>query len=334
MAGILVKGSKIYTYEKAVRGSSFIRLYDANGFCFQSFLDISSEGFDDYVNYVLTKDTSADSSKTYYTFDGTTVKVGSYSASAYEALPLEYDVPVVTGIGTVAAKVGAFEDAKLSLTLPAGIYAQSGMVVNFKTPVSSAELTYVTIEDRNYELVDASGYTVSAYHKFAFVADSIVSIVLDLEANKACVQNLKFSGKVKVSITEPEVNEDIDVWIDPNGSTLIVDETVESGSSNLVTSGAVYSHVNNTIANLNIDFETKMFTITSDSWSDNTYTYTDTEIKENGILSLQNNISITERTAAELAMIEITSQSETQIVLTAKGEITPDVDIPLMLLMF
>jgi len=118
MAGVLVKGLVSYDYNKAVRGSSFIRLYDANGFCFKQFSDISEAGFADYANYQVTSDNSAVSGKTYYKRSGDTFKATSFSKGVYELIPFEkYEVAYTAGAGTVAATVnGSIADKKLTLS--------------------------------------------------------------------------------------------------------------------------------------------------------------------------------------------------------------------------
>jgi len=247
MAGILVKGIHSYDYDKAVRGSSFIRLYDEKGFCFRSFLDIDINGFSKYTNYELA---TQDTSKTYYIRSGesgsyTFTETTTFSEGVYEILDLTNIEPAkVAGAGTVTADVGSLIDSRLELTLPAGIYAQSGLIVNFKTPVDNTSVNYVIIENVEYELVDATNTYINNY-KNAFAAESIVSITLDLENHKAVVNNLKFSSKVKVTNEAPDDEEDFEIWINPNGAGVDIDYTVTEGSENLITSGAVFEAMKN-----------------------------------------------------------------------------------------
>jgi len=256
MAGILLKGTKSYDYYKAARGSSFIRLYDEKGYCFRSFLDITPEGFGMYSNFVLAD--SYEEGKTYYTRNG---EKGSYSFTVaeeysdgvYELVEIfNCELDKVVGIGTIAAESGNIIDKKLTLTLPAGTYIQNGLIINFRTPVASCDLAHVVIEGKEYALLDADNNSVSNYHS-AFAANSIVSIIIDIESNTAVVNNLKFSNNLKVSTNEPNDIEDIELWVNPNGTGIYIDETVTEGSTNLITSGAVYEAIKNILLKLNLD---------------------------------------------------------------------------------
>jgi len=218
MPGILVKNNKYYAYFTAVRGSSFIRLYDMNGYCFRSFLDITPTGFSDFTNYVLV-DGNREEGKTYYKYDEVN---GNYTITEIDEdykggniLEIQelfkLDVAPVAGVGTINAWPVGINNKKLTLSLPAGNYAQSGLIINFKTTVPSCEVSHIIIEDSEYELVDTANVNISNYHS-AFVTNSIVSITIDMEDKKAVVNNLKFSSNLKIDTNEPE-SDDVDLWI-------------------------------------------------------------------------------------------------------------------------
>ena len=75
--------------------------------------------------------------------------------------------------------------AKLNLTLPYDEIAVTGKQVTFSAPCDSAGLTAVVIAGVEYTLVDTLGKPL---HPHAFVKDALVTVILNIDANKAFVQ--------------------------------------------------------------------------------------------------------------------------------------------------
>jgi len=251
MAGVLVKNNTVaYDYERIVKGQSFIRIYNAKGFCFMQFSDISEVGFTAFKIYRLTEDTSSVSGKKYYIRNGNTFTQSSFVKGCYEED--KYEVASVAGVGAVAAdvvgNVGA--DKKLTVKLPAGIYTQDALQVSFKAPCTNASVSTLVIDGEEFALVSADGTCVDKYLS-GFKKDDIVTVILDLTAPKsAVVRGYTFGGKAQVSDTMP-TDESVDIWINPSGGFgSDIDDKVEADSKNLITSGAVYEYVNAMIAKL------------------------------------------------------------------------------------
>lgn len=250
MAGVLVKGPLVYEYEKVVKGPSFIRLYNAKGFCFMQFSNISELGFASLSIYKVTSDKEAVSGKTYYIRNGSVFTPGSFAAGCYEAD--EYEIANVAGTGAVTAEVVSLSNnKKLSLRLPAGIYAQNGLLVSFKTPCSNIDVESLVIDNEEFSLLSTNGVCVTNYSTGGFKKDDIVTVILSLETPKsAVVRGYNFGGKVQISKTAP-TDEEVDLWINPDNSFCRdIDETVQENSKNMITSGAVYEYVNAMIAKL------------------------------------------------------------------------------------
>lgn len=93
-----------------------------------------------------------------------------------------------------------------------------GKQVSFKAPCSSAEATGLIINDVEYDIVDAMGSSVLSIEN-VWDYDSIVSVILNTNTNKAYIQNphnnslcvvgFKMSSHKKVALEQNIFNSDI-----------------------------------------------------------------------------------------------------------------------------
>lgn len=100
----------------------------------------------------------------------------------------------------------------LTLSLPADAVC-NGKQITFRAPCDCTGVSGIVIGDTTYDLVDAQNNTIST-NSF-FVAGAMITVVLDIENNKAYIQN----------------------------ASIPVDSIPTSGSNNFITSGGVYSAI-------------------------------------------------------------------------------------------
>ena len=114
--------------------------------------------------------------------------------------------------------------SKLTLTLPSGISMVDGKQVTFRAPCTyTPDITHIEIDGQELRFVDAANRPL---HQDAFIANSLVSVLIDLKSGKAYMQNIA-----------PEV--------------IIYDATPKQNSNNPVTSDGIYTSVQSVANNLN-----------------------------------------------------------------------------------
>ena len=135
----------------------------------------------------------------------------------------------------------------------------TGKQVTFVAPCESGGLTHIILQGIEYELVDSSGNNLI---EDAFVAEAMVSVILNVENHKAYIQNADISYKLKnsfaclsSSITEESV-----------GSTVLVPEGVNRFASVTRIAGMSYRNPGSFLP----------------------YPYTETTVKKNGVTFTDN----------------------------------------------
>lgn len=84
----------------------------------------------------------------------------------------------------------------LKIDLPVGATISDGKQITFKTPCDCSAITALLIDGVAYDLVDALGNVVAGGN--SFVADVMVSVIIDTDTNKAFLQNAAIGGNATV----------------------------------------------------------------------------------------------------------------------------------------
>ena len=149
MATLTFQG-ETYTCARAQKGSNFVRLLDENG-------DIVffADGVSDFSGYVL-------------------------SGCSWEN-PIAVIAPTVGATPTVSNGV-------ITLTIPESVTVETNLQINFVAPCDCTAAYGLAIRGKGYALVDALGNSIVGVGGF-FSAGSVVSVVLNVETQKAHIQN-------------------------------------------------------------------------------------------------------------------------------------------------